>query len=104
MLDNEISLLDLYLAGLGNCVNIGEKIYDHLNSKIIKCSTVLNNIQTPNVENDEIENLKYQKWYDYLNFFNNNKYINKEKINTINFKSILILEIMKLIKIMKKVY
>lgn len=77
-LENEINLSDLGLFNLGNTINLGEKLYDDLYLKIIKCSTVVNIIQTPDNKNDDIENIK---WNNYLNFFKNNKDINKEKFN-----------------------
>ncbi len=88
-LADELNLYKLGLVGLGDYINIGDKLYDDLFSKI-KCSTVLNNIQSPNNKNMEIKNFKIydheniqknQKWIDYLNFFNNNKDINKENVN-----------------------
>lgn len=86
-LKNEIELLELGLVGIGKDINIGEKLYYHLNSKI-KCSPIVKNIQTPkdiNIESLKIYNhkniQKNTKWNDYLNFFNNNKNIDYENIN-----------------------
>ena len=78
-LKNELSLSKIGLIGLGDNTNIGNKLYEHLNSKIRKCSPMVNNIQSPINENKDIE--KYKKWNDYLNFFNNSKDINKENVN-----------------------
>lgn len=72
---DELELLDLGLVGIGKDINIGERLYDHLYSKI-KCSTLLNNIQIPIHIDMDIEILnsrcdkKNKKWKHYLKIKN----------------------------------
>lgn len=66
--ENELELSDLGLVGIGKSVNVGEKLYKDLYSKINKIRHG-GNIQ------------KYEKWNDYLNFFNNDENVNKKNVN-----------------------
>lgn len=75
-LNDEIELLDLGLIGIGKIVNIGDKLYDDLNSKISK-SLGTDYCLNLNFGHEQ----KNQKWNDYLYFLNNNKNIDHENIN-----------------------
>jgi hypothetical protein len=77
-LPNEIELLELGLVGISKNINIGNKLYNHLIEKTKKMEVPSRNIKL-SLKNKIYS--EFKKWNEYLNFFNNDKDINKKNLN-----------------------